>query len=247
MASVSPKPVRIVVADDHQMFLEGVARLLDGEDDIEIVGHGANGDDLLQMIKTHAPDLALADLSMPGPGLGAILELVRNDGMACRIIALTMHIERSFALNMMENGLSGYVTKDTACSEVLEAIRRVASGETYLCQQIALPDGRRPPFPDLLTPREMQCLKLAALGLTNKAIAQQLGISDRTAKFHIENVCGKLDVRRCGEAVAKARAKGSLSELVGATRRYRLSGRHRRKRDVLASTDVHKVCNTSLT
>ena len=180
----------------------------EGISDIQIVGHGTNGDELLHLIAMQSPDIALADLSMPGPGLAAILERVRAEDPGCRIIALTMHLERSFALDMIDKGLAGYVTKDAVFSEVLEAIRRVAAGETYLCRQIAMPENGRPPFPDLLTPREMQCLKLAAQGLTNKTIAQQLDISERTAKFHLENTCRKLGANRRGEAVAKAKAKG---------------------------------------
>lgn len=203
-----PSPIRIVIADDHQMFLDGIVRLLEGVGDIEIVGRGGNGDELLELITAHGPDIALADLSMPGPGLAAIIGRVQADGRACRIIALTMHLERSFALDMMSKGLCGYVTKDAVFSEVLDAIRRVADGETYLCRQIATQGNRQSSSPDLLTPREMQCLRLAAQGLTNKAIAQQLDISDRTAKFHLENICRKLGAKRRGEAVAKARSKG---------------------------------------
>ena len=163
---------------------------------------------MLERVATEDPDIALVDISMPGPGLTAILDRIRESGSACRVIALTMHLERSFAFEMIDKGLAGYVTKDAVFSEVLEATRSVPAGKTYLCRQIASPGDPEAPFSDLLTPREMQCFKLAAQGLTNKAIAQQLDISDRTAKFHLENIYHKLGAERRGEAIAKARAKG---------------------------------------
>lgn len=129
--------IQLVIADDHHMFLDGLVGLLDGISDIDIIGRAANGEALLDLVANQEVDIALADVSMPGPGLVAIMDQIEAGGSACRVIALTMHLERSFALEMIDKGLAGYVTKDAVFSEVLEAIRSVAAVKIYLCRQIA--------------------------------------------------------------------------------------------------------------
>lgn len=204
------RPIRLVIADDQKMFAEGIAQLFSGDRDVTILARTDNGHDLLDLVKDHKPDMALVDVSMPGPGLPSILERVAAMDCDCRLIALTMHLDWSFAKNMMSNGLAGYVVKDAAFEELASAVRSVADGGQYLSRQVSEQLENQIAGQDLLTPREMECLTGAAEGMTNKVIAQHLGISDRTVKFHFENICKKLNAYRRSEAVAQAGKLGLI-------------------------------------
>ena len=152
--------------------------------------------------------MAIVDISMPGPGMAAIVDRVAAMEVACGLLALTMHLEPAFAAGLMKRGLSGYVIKDALFEELLDAVRAVADGRQYLSQQIA----RHEVDVVELTPRELQCLKGVAEGLTNKMIGRQIEVSERTVRFHLNNLCRKLDVQRRSQAVAVARRQGLLLE-----------------------------------
>ncbi len=204
--------LRVVLADDHQMFTEGVAQLFATTSDMDLVAIVENGDDLLIAIDECRPDVAIVDISMPGPGLPAIIERVHESGVPCGLVALTMHLEAAFARDLLARGLAGYVLKDAAFREVQIAVRAVAKGNTYLSERVSDMVTADDPERDALTQREMDCLRAAAEGLTNKTIARDLGITDRTVKFHFGNICKKLGAYRRGEAVAIARKRGILIE-----------------------------------
>lgn len=198
-------PVRIVLADDHRMFADGIAHLFSRIDDLDVVAITDNGNDLLAIMETERPDVALVDVSMPGPGLSGILEHVNNSDSPCRIVALTMHLEASFAAGLMNDGLAGYVVKDAAFDEVVEAVQIAYAGGRFVSSKLADAMEHHGSSNSILTGREVECLTFAADGLTNKMIAKRLAISERTVKFHFENICRKLAAGRRGQAVAKAR------------------------------------------
>ena len=198
-------PIRVVVADDHRMFVEAITHLFQSVPDIDLIGAASDGDALLAMARAAAPDIAVLDISMPGPGLINLVNALGEIAPDCRVVVLTMHLEPHFAAQALQLGVAGYVVKDAAFQEMVTALRTAADGGTYLSRQIAerLKEDR-PPAP-AMTPREIECLQAAAEGMTNKMIAKRLRLTERTVRFHFENICRKLQVSRRGEAVAVAR------------------------------------------
>ncbi len=203
-------PIRLIIADDHTMFVEALRHLLGRSDDIRVIATTDNGDDLLHLIDAHAPDIALVDISMPGPGIRAIARSVDGRAGATKLIALTMHLEPAMAESLIDQGFSGYVIKDAAFDELLVAIRRAVDGRTFVSAAIQAMDKVTAGDPAGLTPRELECLKSAADGLSNRLIAARLQISVRTVKYHFENILRKLDANRRGEAVAIGRRRNII-------------------------------------
>lgn len=202
------RTVSLVIADDHVMVLEAMRLLLASAPNIDVVGAARDGDALLALIEAHSPDIALVDLSMPGPNAQAIAKTARQQAPQCRLIALTMHLEPYLARSLLDAGYAGYVIKDAAVQDLLEAIAAVMSGQTYLSQAVADRGARQAEDQAALTPRELECLRAAAEGLPNKVIAVQLNVSLRTVKYHLENVFRKLGARNRSEAIAVGRKRG---------------------------------------
>ncbi|MEM1360822.1 MAG: response regulator [Pseudomonadota bacterium] len=180
--------VRIVIADDHRMFLEALETLFASVDDVELLSISNTGDGILDRVRALRPDVALIDISMLGPGLPSILQELKSDRSGCRVIALTMHLEAHFAEHMLAHGLPGYLVKDAAFKEILLAIKTVTRGVTSLRQEIAELLEKRDASQVDLTSLKMECLNGAAEGLTNNMIGRKLGVSERTVRFHFENI-----------------------------------------------------------
>ena len=202
--------VRICIADDHQMFVEAMRLILDASPGVEVVSVARDGNTLLKDIMRHAPDIALVDITMDGPGYRGIAAEVARIQPTTRLIALTMHLDRPLAELVIASGFSGYVVKDAAVSELLVAIRAAGRGETFLSGMLGQGDPGATDDPMALTTREVDCLRCAAQGQINREIGETLGISERTVKFHFENIFRKLDARSRGEAVAIGRRRQIL-------------------------------------
>ena len=202
--------IRLVIADDHRMFVEALRHLLGRSDDIAVVATTDNGDDLFHLIDVHVPDVALVDVSMPGPGIRAIAEGIGESAVPTKLIALTMHLEPAMAETLIDQGFSGYVIKDAAFNELLVAIRQVVEGRTFVSAAVRERDKAGSENAAGLTPRELECLKSAGEGLSNRLIAKRLHISVRTVKYHFENILRKLDASRRGEAVAIGRRRNII-------------------------------------
>ncbi len=202
--------IKVIIADDHTMFVEALRHLLGRADDIAVVATTNNGDDLLHLIETHAPDVALVDVSMPGPGIRAIAQSIGESTARTRLVALTMHLEPAMADTLIEQGFSGYVIKDAAFNELLVAIHRVVEDGTFVSAAIQEMHKVGSGNTAGLTPRELECLKSAADGMSNRLIAKRLHISVRTVKYHFENILRKLDANRRGEAVAIGRRRNII-------------------------------------
>lgn len=198
--------IRVILADDHRMFRQGLRGLLEAEEGIEPVGEAETGEGLALLAEHLEADVAVIDVSMPGPGPAAIARALPE---GCRALALTMHHEPSYARELMAAGLLGYVVKDAAFDELSAAIRTVAAGEPYLCRMLTPRPGDEAEGP--LTARERECLTAAAAGKTAKMIAREMGCTERTVRFHVGNICRKLGVARRGEAVAEALRLGLIS------------------------------------
>ena len=202
MSSPSASPaaqetITIVVADDHHVVRSGLRLLLEGEEGFEVVAEAADADAALRTVLGYKPTVLVLDLNMPGSvtSLDAIPR-VPERSPATSVVVLTMQEDPSFARTALQQGARGYVLKDSANAELVEAVRRAAAGETYLAPRLGAALAAAPATPsgppDDLTPREVEVLRLIGLGHTNAEIGAQLHLSIRTVESHRAHVQQKL-------------------------------------------------------
>jgi two-component system response regulator NreC len=200
--------VRVLLVDDHQLVREGLRALLEREQ-FQVVGEAADGHDGIQRAQALRPDVAVVDLSMPQlNGLDAAREMTRAVP-GIKVIALTVHTEDPYVISALRAGIKGYVLKNQATADLIQAIREVSRGMTYLSPGISravveayLAKTELPPDP--LTGREREVLQLVAEGQTTKEIAQRLGISVKTADSHRTRIMRKLDIHATAGLVRHA-------------------------------------------
>jgi two-component system, NarL family, response regulator NreC len=178
-------PIRLVIADDHAVVRAGLRMLLDAADGITVVAEAGEVDTARRMVAAHRPDVLVLDLNMPGPpSLPAIPALAGQTA----VVVLTMQNDPAFAREALQSGARGYVLKEAADAELLDAVRAVAAGRTYLNPELGARLAAAPPEPtappDDLTEREVEILRLIALGHTNAEIGKQLYLSVRTVESH---------------------------------------------------------------
>lgn len=213
---------RIIIVDDHEMFRAGLRTLLEATSDYQVVGEAADGPQMLELIRTRSPEIAITDITMPGMNGVEAARRAREIDPACKIIALSMHSERPFVTAMLRAGASAYLLKNSAANELTAAIAAVLRGETYLSPKIAggLVDDhvRRPsaarPSPSVfaaLTPREREVLQLLTEGQTSKEIAATLHISLKTVETHRSQIMNKLGIRSVAELTKYAIREGLTS------------------------------------
>jgi DNA-binding NarL/FixJ family response regulator len=202
-------PVRVLLADDHAVVLEGLAALIGREPDIVIVGQATNGLDAVDLWRTHRPDVALVDLRMPGlDGIGVIAQIRRLDA-AARVLVLTTYDTVEEIYQAIRAGARGYLLKDARRDELLNAIRRVHAGETEVPSGLAAKLALRA-ADDPLTQRERAVLALLADGKSNRDIGSEMHIEESTVKSHLKTIFGKLHVVSRTEAVSVAIRRGLL-------------------------------------
>lgn len=200
--------IRLILADDHQILLQGLSTLLQSVNDIEIVGQATNGTDTLKLIRREEPDIAVIDISMPGLNGLEVTRKVQEQGLKTRMILLTIHREALTAYKALKTGALGYVLKDTAFDELLNAVRSVYAGNRFITPSVAgelfdlqsTGNANRPS----LTKRETEVLGLIASGLTNREISVQLFISIKTVETHRSKIMQKLDLHRTADLVRYA-------------------------------------------
>jgi two-component system, NarL family, response regulator NreC len=182
-------PIRLVVADDHAVVRSGLRLLLEAEEDFTVVAEAGEIETAKRMVRAHRPDVLVLDLNMPGPpSLPAIPELAEQTG----VVVLTMQNDPAFAREALQAGARGYVLKEAADAELVQAIRAAAAGGTYLnpalgARMAAAPAAPTGP-PDDLTEREVEILRLIALGHTNAEIGAKLYLSVRTIESHRSHI-----------------------------------------------------------
>ena len=206
----------IVVADDHAVVRSGLRMLLDAEPDLEVVAETGDVAATRRSLKGYRPQVLILDLNMPGePSLPAIPSL-REASPETNIVVLTMQDDPAFAREALRAGALGYVLKEAADSELVRAVRMAADGRTYLHPELgARMASERPPPPppdDHLTDREVEVLRLIALGHTNPEIASKLYLSVRTVESHRSNIQLKLGLSTRAELVRHAIDRGLLAE-----------------------------------
>jgi len=195
--------VRILVADDHAIFRDGLRRLLEGSDDVSIVGEASNGNEAIKMLAKLKPDILLLDLRMPEKdGLG-VLEEINFDSMTTRVIVLTAAEDDRDVVRAMRLGARGVVLKQSASDLLLKSIRKVSDGEIWLDNRMTAEvidafkksseAGQRREKP-LLSDREKEIVQLVAQGFRNREIGEKLFISEQTVKNHLHNIFDKLGV-----------------------------------------------------
>lgn len=214
--------IRVAIADDQTLMRQGLASLLAISDEVDVVGHAADGDEALAVVADLRPDVLLLDLRMPGRDGIATLEELRDRGDRTPVLVLTTFDDDELVLRAMRAGAKGYMLKDVALEELVGAIRTLADGGTLV--QPALTDrllrsidDRPPPDdfthlppPEPLTARETEILRLLAGGYTNREIAEAMFLAEGTVKNHISTVLTKLGVRDRTRAVLRALHLGLL-------------------------------------
>jgi two-component system response regulator NreC len=192
----SAVPIRIVLADDHEMVRRGLQLLLEAEDDFEVVASVGDVEAAIRTTRGHKPDVLVLDLNMPGGSSLEAIPLVLAASPATSIAVLTMQNEPAFARQALSAGARAYVLKEAADDELVTAVRRAAAGETYLNPQLGARMAAEPPQPagppDDLSEREVEVLRMIALGHTNGEIAEQLYLSTRTVESHRAHIQQKL-------------------------------------------------------
>jgi two-component system response regulator NreC len=198
--------IRVVVADDHAVVRRGLRQVLDDEGDLEVVAEAEDLDGARRYVRGHHPQVLVLDLNLPeGLSLGAIPEL-RKEFPATQIVVLTMQNEPAYARQALGAGALGYVLKEAAESELVEAVRRAAVGDTYLNPRLGARVAAEPAsgLPDGLSEREVEVLRMIALGHTNAEIAEQLYLSIRTVETHRAHIQQKLRLDSRAELVRYA-------------------------------------------
>jgi NarL family two-component system response regulator LiaR len=213
--------IRVIVIDDHPLFRQSIRNVLEKEPDIQVIGEGGDGEEAVRLTAELQPDIVLMDITMPNmDGLEATRQ-IKAAYPHIAVLVLTIHSDDQHIIGILEAGAAGYLTKSVFSEEVVQAVRGVAAGEMILSFPIGqrlLKQAARYPTKavplqagESLSPRELQIIKLAAQGMSNKNIAQELGLTVRTVKGHLANIFAKLNVSSRTEAVITGLRAGFLS------------------------------------
>ena len=211
--------IRVLLADDHAMLRQALRNVLEREHEIEVIAEANNGADALRLARELRPDVVVMDISMPGvDGINATRRLLASTP-AARVLALSTHAERHFIMQMLAAGARGYVTKTSGITEMLKAVRAIAEGQTYLCQDAAnaMAEAVRGNGSasgaggEALGRRERDVLTLLAEGKTSQQIGEQLHIATGTVDVHRRNIMRKLGLHTVAELTQYAIREGLIS------------------------------------
>jgi DNA-binding NarL/FixJ family response regulator len=206
--------IRVVIADDHTILREGLRQLLGAERDIEVVAEAADGHEALARVRDFDFDVLLLDMSMPGKSGIDLIKQAKSERPKLRVLVLSMHEETQYAVRAIKAGASGYVTKDSAGTQLVTAIRRVAGGGAFVTPEVAeqlalgaMPGAERPPH-DLLSDREFEVFQRLVAGETVTAIAARLNLSGKTVSTHKARLMEKLGIDNQADLVRYAMKHG---------------------------------------
>jgi DNA-binding NarL/FixJ family response regulator len=209
--------IRVLIADDHGIMRAGLRNLLEREGGLEVVAEASDGLSAVRLAEDIRPEIVVMDLSMPElSGIEATRRIVAQ-ATGVRVLALSMHAERSFVLESLEAGANGYLLKDCACDELVGAIHAVCRGETYLCSKVAgvvvdsMLKGHPEPLSKQLTPRELEVCKLLAEGKNTKEVAFLLNVSVKTIETQRVSILRKLKLSNIAELTKLAIREGLIT------------------------------------
>jgi two-component system, NarL family, response regulator NreC len=200
-AHTPERQVRIVVADDHSVVRYGLRLLLEVEPGLDVVAEAGDAEETVELVQTHRPDVLVLDLGLPGDSGVDLIARIIKEAPETRVLVFTVQREPMFARRALGAGAVGYVLKDAANSELVSAVRSVASGETYLDPQLGASFANDTRRPSDLTEREVEILRLIALGYTNPEIASRMYLSVRTIEAHRMHIHQKLQLSSRAELV----------------------------------------------
>ena len=211
--------IRIVIADDHAIVREGLKRIVSAGEDMEVTAEAADGAEVMQRVRELEFDVLVLDLSMPGRSGMELIKLARAEQPHLRILVLSMHQELQYAVRAIKSGASGYLTKESAPAELLQALRKIAGGGAYVTSEVAqqlalgaMPGGAVASH-ESLSPREFEVFRLLAAGLSVTETATRLSVSVKTVSTHKANMMQKLSLHNQSELVRYAIRHGLADPL----------------------------------
>jgi len=220
------EPLRVLLADDHILVREGTRQILEREPDLHVVAEAGDGREAIDLVKREQPDVVIMDISMPVMNGIEATKGIKEIAPKTAVLVLTAYDDDQYVFAILEAGAAGFLLKNARGSSLIDAVRRVARGESVLhpaiAQKVLRRVTRKEPeedeiAADSLTERELEVLKLAARGLSNREIADDLVVSPRTVQSHMANIFGKLQVGSRTEAVMVGLRRGwlQLEDIVG--------------------------------
>jgi DNA-binding NarL/FixJ family response regulator len=209
-------PIRLVLADDHPLILNALEELLRLEDDLQVVARCMNAVATLQAVRQHQPDVLLLDIRMPGDDGVAVLQTLKQEKLSTRVIILTGELDEATAVQVARLGVRGVVLKEMAPQQIVRCIRTVYAGKHWLehrsagraMETMVQHETGRHQIIKLLTPRELDIMRLIGSGMRNKEIAEKLSISEGTVKIHLHNIYEKLQMKNRLELALYAKSNG---------------------------------------
>ncbi|MBN1811518.1 MAG: response regulator transcription factor [Anaerolineae bacterium] len=217
------KKIKVMLVEDHVLVREGTREMLDQEEDLQVVAEAGDGEQGVRLAVEHRPDIIIMDIAMPKLNGIKATRQIKAANPATSVLVLTAYDDDQYVFAFLEAGAAGYLLKDVSTNDLIQAIRAVHAGESVLHPAIArkvinyfarYPDEKRDEKSEpleRLTDREMEVLRLAGKGMTNREIASDLAISIRTVQVHLSNIFGKLSVGSRTEAVLYALRQGWLT------------------------------------
>jgi DNA-binding NarL/FixJ family response regulator len=210
--------IKVLLADDHYMVRAGIRQLLESADDIQVIAEAGDGEEAQTLIQKHKPDVAVLDIQMPKASGIDVTRWVRAQLPEIGVLILTAYDDEPYVTAVLQAGANGYVLKTASTAELIQAVRDVHEGKSVLDPAITrklmsnLFKGAEKKIIDPLTDRELDVLRLAAKGFTNKSIGVQLNISDRTVQGHLAHIFAKLQANSRTEAVMRGVSLGLISQ-----------------------------------
>ena len=215
MSDPTNHPIKVILADDHAVVRSGLRMVLEAESDLAVVAEAGDVEEALRKVRAHRPDVLLLDLNMPGESSLPAIPKLREASPNTKIVVLTMQNDPAFAREALQAGAGGYVLKESAAEETVHAVRHVLEGRTYLNPELGAKIAAAPPEPsgppDDLSERELEVLRLIALGHTNSEIAGSLYLSVRTVESHRAHIQQKLRLSTRAELVKYALDHGLMA------------------------------------
>jgi DNA-binding NarL/FixJ family response regulator len=205
--------LRVVIADDHELTLDGVRRTLDSVEDIDVVGTASSGSQVLPLVKRTAPDMVLLDIRMPGIDGITCLDLLRKNHPDVKVVMLSAYSERDQVQTALSRGANAYIAKTVNPADLPSALRQVVEGTVY--HALGAPETRSSHEAEVdLTERELTMLRALTRGLSNKAIGNEYWVTEQTVKFHLGNIYRKLGVQSRTAAVHYAHEHGLVENRI---------------------------------